>query len=135
MVCYEIYMGTVKYLSHPVATTTYSTEVELPSVSLCQYRSSSYKIGRIPPFNLTFEDYLDGKFFPDINITDAEAENIFQNSFNDNYYLLDVRGSYLDWVHLTSKQREEIRMTFQRRPVTVDSYLKMGSYDEFTLER
>ena len=92
MVSYEIYCGTKKFLSDPVATTSFSAEVELPSVTLCQYRSSSFKIGLLPPFNLTFDDYMDGKFFPELNTSELEAEEIFQKSFNDNYYLLDIRG-------------------------------------------
>ena len=39
MVFYEIYTGTVKFVSDPVATTAYSTQSELPVVSLCQYRT------------------------------------------------------------------------------------------------
>ena len=39
MVLYEIYVGTVKFVSEPVASTGYSTESELPMVSLCQYRT------------------------------------------------------------------------------------------------
>ena len=92
MVSFEIYSGTRKYLSHPVATTAFSTEVELPRITLCQLRGTSFKIGLIPPYNLTYSDYDDGKFFPDLNTTDAMAEDIFQQSLNDNYYLLDIRG-------------------------------------------
>ena len=92
MVSYEIYSGTRKFLSDPVATTSFSAEVELPRVTLCQFRSSSFKIGVLPPFNLTFDDYMDGKFFPQQNTSQLEAEEIFQKSFNDNYYLLDVTG-------------------------------------------
>ena len=92
MVSYEIYSGTRKFLSNPVATTSFSAEVELPRVTLCQYRSSSFKIGVLPPFNLTFNDYMDGRFFPELNISELEAEEIFQKSFNDNYYLLDIKG-------------------------------------------
>lgn len=92
MVSYEIYCGTIKYLSYPVAATTFSDEVVLPRLTLCQYRSDSYKIGRLQPFNLTFSDYMDGKFFPDVNTSEGEAEDIFQDSLNENYYLLDVRG-------------------------------------------
>ena len=92
MVSYEIYCGTIKYLSYPVATTTFSAEVELPRLTLCQYRSDSYKIGRVQPASLSFSDYMDGKFFPNVNTSDGEAETIFQDSIDDNYYLLDVRG-------------------------------------------
>ena len=95
MVSYEIYSGTRKFLSDPVATTSFSAEVELPRVTLCQYRSDSFKIGALPPFNLTFDDYVDGKFFPELNTTEQEAEEIFQKSFHDNYYLLDIRGRCL----------------------------------------
>ena len=93
MVCYEIYIGTWKYISAPVATTSYSTEAEIPSVTLCQQRSS-FKIGVLPPFKLTFDDYENGKFFPELNTSELEAEENFQKSLNDNYYLLDVTGSY-----------------------------------------
>ena len=95
MVSYEIYSGTRKFLSGPVATTTFSAEVELPRVTLCQYRSDSFKIGVLPPYNLTYDDYMDGKFFPELNTSDWEAEEIFQKAFNDNYYLLDIRGRCL----------------------------------------
>ena len=39
MVLYEIYVGTAKFASDPVASTAYSTESELSMVSLCQYRT------------------------------------------------------------------------------------------------
>ena len=39
LVFYEIYLGAVKFLSDPVAASAYSTESELPMVSLCQYRT------------------------------------------------------------------------------------------------
>ena len=93
MVSYEIYCGTVKYLSYPVATNTFSEEVELPRLTLCQYRGDSYEIGRLHPFNLTYDDYMDGQFFPHLNTSEREAEDIFQDSLNDNYYLLDVTGN------------------------------------------
>ena len=92
VVFYEIYIGTRKFLSDPVATRSFSAEVELPRVTLCQGRSASFKIGVLPPFNLTFDDYMEGKFFPELNTCEMEAEEIFQKSFNDNYYLLDIRG-------------------------------------------
>ena len=95
MVSYEIYSGTRRLLSDPVATTSFSAEVELPRVTLCQYRSDSFKIGVLPPYNLTYDDYMDGKFFPELNTSDWEAEEIFQKAFNDNYYLLDIRGRCL----------------------------------------
>ena len=95
VVTYEIYSGTRKFLSDPVATTSFSAEVELPRVTLCQYRSASFKIGVLPPFNLIFDDYMDGKFFPEPNTSELEAEEIFQKSFNDNYYLLDIRGRFI----------------------------------------
>ena len=100
MVSYEIYSGTRKFLSSPVATTSFSAEVELPRVTLCQYRGTSFKIGVLPPFNLTYNDYMDGKFFPELNTSELEAEEIFQKSFNDNYYLLDITGRYFCLVLL-----------------------------------
>ena len=92
MVCYEIYIGTRKYISAPVASTSFSTEAELPSITLCQQRNS-FKIGVLPPFNLSYHDYDSGKFFPHLNTSDLEAEEIFEKSFHDNYNLLDITGS------------------------------------------
>ena len=89
---YELYIGTRKFLSDPVASTSFSAEVELPRVTLCQGRGASFKIGALPPFNLSFDDYVEGKFFPELNTSELEAEEIFQKSFNDNYYLLDITG-------------------------------------------
>ena len=94
MVCYEIYSGTRRYMSGPVATTSYSTEAEIPSLTLCQQRNL-FEIGTIPPFKLTYDDYDNGKFFPELNTSELEAEENFQKSLNDNYYLLDVTGSYI----------------------------------------
>ena len=91
MVCYEIYSGTRKYISGPVATTSFSTDAEIPSLTLCQQKNS-YKIGVLPPFKLTNDDYENGKFFPELNTSELEAEEIFQKSLNDNYYLLDITG-------------------------------------------
>ena len=47
MVLYEIYVGTVKFLSDPVAATAYSTESELPMISLCQYRTVQSRVSNL----------------------------------------------------------------------------------------
>ena len=91
MVFYEIYSGTRKYISGPVATTSFSTDAEIPSLTLCHQRGL-FKIGVLPPFKLTNDDYENGKFFPEPNTSELEAEEIFQKSLNDNYYLLDITG-------------------------------------------
>ena len=93
MVCYEIYSGTRKYMSAPVATTSFSTESEIPSLTLCQ-RNDQFKMGVLPPFKLTLDDYKNGKFSPELNTSEQEVEENFQKSLNDNYYLLDVTGSF-----------------------------------------
>ena len=80
MVCYEIYVGTRKYLSEPVATTSFSTEAELPSLTVC-HQLQELKIGSLPPS------------FPEQNTSELEAEQMFQKALNDNYYLLDIAGS------------------------------------------
>ena len=46
VVIYEIYVGTNKYVSVPIASKIYSTEVELPFISICQ-RFFDYRMAKV----------------------------------------------------------------------------------------
>ena len=42
---------------------------------------------------LGYDEYGNGKFVPNEgNFTDEELESVFQQSYNENYYLLDATG-------------------------------------------
>ena len=92
MVFYEVYIGTRKFLSNPVATTSYTTDSELPMISLCQFRKSHFTIGYVVPHNMTYDHYRNGKFYSDYKDSHVSAEDVFERSFDDNYYLLDITG-------------------------------------------
>ena len=92
MVLYEIYIGTKKFLEKPVATTSYTADSELPMVSLCQFRKSHFMIGFIVPHNMTYDLYREGNFYSDHRDPNVSAEEVFEKSFDDNYYLLDITG-------------------------------------------
>ena len=121
------------WLAGPVATTSFTTEAELPSLTICQQRKE-FRIGALPPFKLTQDDYVNGKFFPELNTSDDEAEEIFHKSLNDNYYLLDVTGSCTFYTFYSLKGRALIIFCNQRRQIRARLYFlsKEGSTD-FTL--
>ena len=44
---------------------------------------------------LGYDEFYNGKFIPtDKNYTNEELEEIFQKSYNENYYLLDPTGTF-----------------------------------------
>ena len=53
VVVYEIYVGTNKYMSVPIASKIYSTEVDLPFISICQ-RFLDYRMANVKGWKLGF---------------------------------------------------------------------------------
>ena len=55
-------------------------------------RGDHFKIGQIIPYNMTYQDYKQGKFYPQNQTGNFSAEQLFEESYDDNYYLLDITG-------------------------------------------
>ena len=56
IVIYEIYIGTEKYLSNPVANVVYTLQTELPMLTVCPEAVRNF----VPPRHI-----LDGEYYPD----------------------------------------------------------------------
>ena len=41
---------------------------------------------------MTYQDYKQGKFYPQNQTGNFSAEQLFEESYDDNYYLLDITG-------------------------------------------
>ena len=90
---YEIIVGTNKWLSEPIATSSYTTETELPTITICPRRYGARIANK---YGLRYKDYREGKFVPDnFESLGKSLDEIFEESINDAYYLLDVTGTYI----------------------------------------
>ena len=87
-VIYEVWQGTTKYISSPVANVVFSTSVELPMVTIC----NKLRLGPLPA-NLTRKDLMDGKFYPDdLSLIDDIDETI-ERAMNEYNYFLNLTGN------------------------------------------
>ena len=81
-----MWLGTEKYLSAPVSTTSYSTEIELPVITIC-HSSTEGSFG-------SWENYVaycvDGKFLEEGS--NLSAEDLYHKRTDQNYYRLDGTG-------------------------------------------
>jgi len=88
IVLYEIYQGTEKYLLKPTATKVVSKQTEIPTLSICH---RYYDLRIAPIYGVNFTEYRDGKFFPDnFENLNKTVDDLFNDSFDDGYYLFDV---------------------------------------------
>ena len=95
-VIYEVWQGTTKYISSPVANVVFSTSVELPMVTIC----NKLRLGPLPA-NLTRKDLMDGKFYPDdLSLIDDIDETI-ERAMNEYNYFLNLTGNN----HLHDKKK------------------------------
>ena len=62
VVLYEIYLGTDKYLSTPVANVVYTLETELPMLTVCPEHKSDIRFGPMP---VGPRELIRGQFYPD----------------------------------------------------------------------
>ena len=92
IVVYEIITGTQRFLSEPIATKTYSTETELPTITLCP-RLKDLRAANL--YGLDYSNYMnDGKFVPDnFDKINKTLDEIFQESINEGYFLLDASSN------------------------------------------
>ena len=96
IVIYEIVVGTNKWLSEPIATSSYTTETELPTITVCPRRYAARLANK---YGLEYQDYRDGKFVPDnFESLGKSLDEIFEESINDAYYLLDVTGTRFQMI-------------------------------------
>ena len=58
----QIYLGTDKYLSSPVANVVYTVETELPMLTVCPEHRSETRFG---PMSVKPEQLIRGQFYPD----------------------------------------------------------------------
>ena len=125
---YEIIVGTNKFLSEPVATNSYTTETELPTLTICQ---RSYELRIADLYGLDYRDYLDdGKFVPDNFTSDKSLDDIFQESINEAYFLLDVTGNVLVKLKLNNQY---FNFDHQLSQSTVKSSRRMEPIGESTM--
>ena len=104
-VIYEVYQGTSKYFSSPVANVVFSTEVELPMVTIC----NKLKMGDLPA-NLTRKEITAGKFHPDNpDLPDVDIDEMIAKASREYNYFLNLTGNSLPVKsglnHLFSSQR------------------------------
>lgn len=90
VVLYEIFIGTSKFLSEPVATRSFTTESDLPTLTIC---SRFYDLRIANLYGLDYGDYEEGKYVPDNFTMDKTLDEIFQESVNEAFFLLDVTGT------------------------------------------
>ena len=87
-VVYEIVKGTLKFMSAPVANKIYATEADIPVITICQQKA--FRMGQ--KNGLNYDDFVDGKFFPENSTKGASSSKTFDDALDEYYYLLDVRG-------------------------------------------
>ena len=88
-VIYEVYQGTSKYISYPVANVVFSTEVELPMVTIC----NKLKMGDLPA-NLTRKEITAGKFHPDNpDLPDVDIDEMIAKASQEYNYYLNLTGN------------------------------------------
>ena len=87
-VIYEVYQGTSKYIASPVANVVFSTEVEMPMVTIC----NKLKMGALPA-NLTRKDIVGGKFYPDDPALDIDIDEMIEKASQEYNYFLNLTGS------------------------------------------
>ena len=84
-----MFQGTSKYISSPVANVVFSTEVELPMVTIC----NKLRMGSLPG-NLTRKKLVSGNFFPDDqSIVDIDEE--IEKAIQEYNYFLNLTGKLL----------------------------------------
>ena len=84
-----MFQGTSKYISSPVANVVFSTEVELPMLTIC----NKLRMGSLPG-NLTRKKLVSGNFFPDDqSIVDIDEE--IEKAIQEYNYFLNLTGKLL----------------------------------------
>ena len=87
-VIYEVYQGTSKYISSPVANVVFSTSVELPMLTICnKLKMAAYLL----PGNLTRKDLVSGKFFPD-DTSSVDIDQMIEKAIQEYNYFLNLTG-------------------------------------------
>ena len=87
IVIVQFYIGSDKFVSHPRGTSSYTTAIELPIITIChQYNSLSYDLKR---FNISYYDYTSfGKF----SVGNFSPEEVYEESTESFYHFLDSTG-------------------------------------------
>ena len=89
VVIYEVVSGTQKFFSAPVANVVFSTEIEMPMVTIC-HTPHELKMGPLPG-NLTYRDIVDGNFYPnETSSTFDNIDDIIQKAMKEHNYLLNL---------------------------------------------
>ena len=83
----QVWLGTEKYLSAPVATTSYSTQMEMPVITIC-HGTDEGKFGSEENFAAYFNE---GNFLEDGS--NLSAEDLYQQRTDQNYFMLDGTGT------------------------------------------
>ena len=87
-----MFQGTTKYISSPVANVVFSTEAELPMLTICHQRG----LGPMPG-DLTKRDLIHGKFFPDDSSDDFDVDQMFEKAMQEYDYFLNLTGKMKDY--------------------------------------
>ena len=82
-----MWLGTKKYLSAPVTTTSYSTQIELPIITIC-HTSKEGSFGTDDNYEAYFGE---GNFLDEGSSCSAEV--LYQQRTDQNYYRLDGTGT------------------------------------------
>ena len=90
VVAWQLYQGTKKYLTEPVANKIYSAQAELPVITVC-HADVDLKIHKTK--GMTYKDFKKGIF---MSILEKKtAEEVFEEATDHHYGLLDYTGSII----------------------------------------
>ena len=93
VVLWQLWQGTVRYLSTPVASKIYTEEAELPVITVC-HEDDNLKIANLHKLSF-YQITEDGIFMPHEPV-DMTAEEVIDEAMDHYFYLLDFRGMAFD---------------------------------------
>ena len=88
IVLWQVFTGTVRYLSHPIATKTFTDDIIPSHITVChQVPRFAYALDR---YGISVMDYENGQ---KLNTSIQDADDIFNNSTDKYHYVLDGSGN------------------------------------------
>ena len=97
MVVWQVWEGTLKYMSSPVASKVYTKEAEIPVITVC-HEDDNLKIKTL--HKLSFNRITkEGIFKPDLPVN-MSFDEVIEEAMNHYYYLLDFSGNALSLLFL-----------------------------------